>query len=150
MALDSKYSRMVLCMKGTSVMGIQMDLEEAYHLKERSIKATLTMIRWKEEASFSGKMEGCMMESGRQARKLAKGSSTGLMVKYTKENLKITSVVELANCIILMARRSKECGRMERNMASALTCGLTEPDTMSFILMAKSKGKDSLRIQLSV
>lgn len=69
------------------------------------------MIKWMVRAISSGKMVLCMKANGLEGKNLARENSTGLTVKYTKENLRITSAMEPVYCTIRAERGLKDSGR---------------------------------------
>ena len=103
------------------------------------------MIKWRVSVSSNGQMAGCMKGNGKMGRRMVKASSSGLMVKSMRENLRIMSVTEQEYSTIKMARNLKAFGRMARSMERLAISGQMELDTMSTILMGKSKGKACLR-----
>jgi hypothetical protein len=133
MEKDLKCILMGLSMKASLVMDTLMDLVEVSHLKEKSFKVTLTMIRWMVLASSNGQMVECMKENGNQARKWGKVSFIGPMDRFMKVSLKTMNVVAMVNFTIQMEKYLKAFGKMARNMVNVYMYGLMEPDTMCSI-----------------
>ena len=112
----------------------------------RYSRVSLAMIRWTDKDTSNGKMALYMKVSGLEAKSLAKENSTGPMDKSMRESSRIMSVMEQEYCIIRAERDLKDSGRLEKRTEDVSTHGQTELGMVSFILMERSKERESSRI----
>ena len=90
------------------------------------------MIKWKATATFNGLTVLCTRANGPEARKTAKANSIGRTVNCMTVNSKTTNAMAWGSFTILVAKSSKDSGKMGRRTEDAYTLGRMGLGTISF------------------